>query len=330
MSLPRSRLGSGGTPAAPPRRVLIVINRRSGGPRTLIGEAARALSSRFETAVAGDPTAASARLRALPDDGSTAVVVCGGDGTVNRLLPDLMDRNAALAIFPTGTVNDLARELDMRRDVGLLLRCLETGAADPMDLLSVGGHPVATYASIGLGARLSRWAMRTRPFVRPLRRVAPFLLAPSYAAGTVLLDPGYRRTLRVRSAGMDRVERVAGIFVGNQRYLNGDVLMSGSASNADGIFETYVVRETRRLPLLKVIHRLQTRKDRRSVAAQIPVHSGDRLLVTAEDGRPFEVFGDGEPLFETDALEFGVRRGALRAYRGPRARSRAASASGHS
>jgi diacylglycerol kinase (ATP) len=37
------------------------------------------------------------------------VVIFGGDGTVNGLLPLLCARALPLAVFPAGTVNDLAR-----------------------------------------------------------------------------------------------------------------------------------------------------------------------------------------------------------------------------
>jgi diacylglycerol kinase family enzyme len=55
--------------------------------------------------------AALARLARLPR--GVCVLVAGGDGTVNRLLPALLDGGLTLALLPSGSGNDLARALGL-------------------------------------------------------------------------------------------------------------------------------------------------------------------------------------------------------------------------
>jgi len=72
-------------------------------------------------------------LHALPR--GSRVVALGGDGTVNRWLPALLERGHMLGLVPMGSGNDLARALGV---FGLhwteALECALTSAAVPMDV----------------------------------------------------------------------------------------------------------------------------------------------------------------------------------------------------
>ena len=72
-------------------------------------------------------------LRSLPP--GSRVLAFGGDGTVNRWLPALLERGHTLGLVPMGSGNDLARALGV---FGLpwteTLECALTSAAVPMDV----------------------------------------------------------------------------------------------------------------------------------------------------------------------------------------------------
>ena len=72
-------------------------------------------------------------LRSLPP--GSRVLAFGGDGTVNRWLPALLERGHTLGLVPMGSGNDLARALGV---FGLpwteALECALTSAAVPMDV----------------------------------------------------------------------------------------------------------------------------------------------------------------------------------------------------
>ena len=72
-------------------------------------------------------------LRSLPP--GSRVLAFGGDGTVNRWLPALLERGHMLGLVPMGSGNDLARALGV---FGLpwteALECALTSAAVPMDV----------------------------------------------------------------------------------------------------------------------------------------------------------------------------------------------------
>src|SRR5262245_41221753 len=50
------------------------------------------------------------------NDGAEIVIVCGGDGTINEAAQSLVGSCAALAVWPCGTANVLAKELHLPCD----------------------------------------------------------------------------------------------------------------------------------------------------------------------------------------------------------------------
>ena len=62
------------------------------------------------TAGPGDATTIAAKAA---NNGSTDVIVAGGDGTINEALQGMIGTRARLGILPRGTANVLARELGL-------------------------------------------------------------------------------------------------------------------------------------------------------------------------------------------------------------------------
>ncbi len=62
---------------------------------------------------AGDATQLAERA---VNDGAEIVIVCGGDGTINEAAQSLVGTETALAVWPSGTANVLARELRLPSD----------------------------------------------------------------------------------------------------------------------------------------------------------------------------------------------------------------------
>lgn len=103
-------------------RVILMVNPRSGrgrGQRAghLIQQRLRIRGIHVEVLCTGDVQDATERLRvALAGAPAAAVIACGGDGTVNLVLQQLVHTPVALAIAACGTRNDLAAALGSVRD----------------------------------------------------------------------------------------------------------------------------------------------------------------------------------------------------------------------
>lgn len=74
---------------------------------------ARSHPARVRVHVARSIDDALSALRALPPAGRVAAV--GGDGTIHKLLPALIERGHVLGVVPCGTGNDTARALGVHR-----------------------------------------------------------------------------------------------------------------------------------------------------------------------------------------------------------------------
>jgi len=77
------------------------------------------------------------RLRpwlALPAAERPLVVAAGGDGTVGAVADAVAHTGAILGILPLGTSNDVARSLDIPRDLARAVRLLAVGSASTVDL----------------------------------------------------------------------------------------------------------------------------------------------------------------------------------------------------
>ncbi len=94
--------------------VLVLLNPNAGGGRALKLEAdirAR-IRSEFPTARFVVTSTVADGLALISDTANDArIVVIGGDGTINRMLPGLVNSDRELAVVPLGSGNDVARAL---------------------------------------------------------------------------------------------------------------------------------------------------------------------------------------------------------------------------
>lgn len=135
--------------AYPPRRVVILVNPTSGGgrggrnaPQAIAGLRARGLEVIEATGASAAETSAQAALAMA--DGVDAVVVCGGDGTVNLGVQLVAGTEVPLGIIPVGTGDDNARTLGIPlNEVEQAVDVIAAGHVRTVDL----GHVTAADGS---------------------------------------------------------------------------------------------------------------------------------------------------------------------------------------
>jgi diacylglycerol kinase (ATP) len=296
-----------------------VVNPRAGAGRSRARlEGAESLRADFDLVEIGAQGAEATRaaLEGEPAEDCAGVVVFGGDGTVNGLLPLLAARALPLALFPAGTVNDLARELGLTASWADLRALVLRGRPEPMDLVSVNGRPFAVYASLGMGAENSKFMHRTRRLFGALRRRLPMLMMPLFLVRTIVLDTRYRRRLRVELDGSARELATPGIYVANQAHLSGNLDLGWRRAADDHRFLAVTLADLGRVGLLRLVYALQTSRRLSAAGERLEARPGQRLVIESMDGEPISAFGDGEPLVDAPRLEFEVLPGAIQVYRG--------------
>lgn len=140
----------------PAESFVLVLNPAAGGARRSLaaGIAARLTERGRSVAVESAPTPGDIRRLAQTTD-SDALLVAGGDGSVNEAVRGLLARPAPrpkLGIIPQGTVNVLMRALGLPRAPEALAEIFRRGAARRLHLGLANGRPFLLMASAGLDA----------------------------------------------------------------------------------------------------------------------------------------------------------------------------------
>lgn len=84
------------------------------------------------------------------------VMVAGGDGSVNAGASLCLERNATLAVLPSGTANDFARNLALPNEPAAVCELVQQGVTQLMDVAEFGGGIFLNVAHIGLGTLPAR------------------------------------------------------------------------------------------------------------------------------------------------------------------------------
>lgn len=241
-----------------------------------------------------------------------ALVVVGGDGTVQACADAAAGAKTPLYHWPVGTENLFAREFGMRRDEATLLCALEAGGVLEVDLASCDGRRFVLMCSVGPDASIVHRLARVRDgaITRAsyTRHVVMEMLQPVLTPLTVLVDG--REIVRDR-AGM--------VFVANSRQYALRIDPAKDASMTDGLLDVVHFPVSTRLGMLKWMGLARLRRQQTFRGATIA--RGSRVeIVNHGSPVPYQLDGEAEGLLglpkvsDTGAsprIEIGVDRGAM-------------------
>jgi diacylglycerol kinase (ATP) len=165
--------------------------------------------------------------------GFDAVVVIGGDGTVNEAVNGVAGSEVPLAIIPTGTVNVLALELGIPLDPPDACRLLTEGSVSWIDLGLAGERYFALMAGIGMDAAV---VAGMNPTLKRALKEAAFVVQ-----GVATLLTREEPLLIVETP--DR--RVEGYFIviGNSSNYGGAFGITPHADMRDGLLDVCVLKD---------------------------------------------------------------------------------------
>lgn len=285
--------------------LLILVNPGSGDSDENPGEWLRALlpgATLIRAEPGGDLGAQleSAIERAAP----LALGVCGGDGTVVTAVDAALRHDLAVAVFPGGTLNHFARDVDaldgdatrdavvegraVRVDVGEVL----LPGKEPtvfVNTASLGGYPDAVRLRERWESRLGKWPAAAAAMIRVLAAAQPIEMSIDGRPTSVWM-----------------------LFVGNGRYAPSDQVPMSRPDLNEGTLDVRYLRADQRWSRARLLWAAAT-----GTLAGSPTYvqaNAERVTVRLA-GSPVSLATDGEVIGRGREFRFASRPAALRIYR---------------
>ncbi len=290
----------------PDRPYLLLVNSKArSGSRVVrqIEEYVTAAGKQVVTVRLSGNTDASAVVDAQ-GKGKRAILIAGGDGTLNRAARGLMACGLPLGVIPLGTANDFARTMGLPTKLEEALDVILAGETRTVDLGEVNGHPYFNVASVGFSAMLAKeltYEAKQRWGVLGYALAAARVLMKARPFSVTLMIPGqvhHVRTLQVA--------------VGNGAYYGGGMKVAADAAPDDGALDTYSLELAHMSEMLALGPMLKT-----GTHDYWPnVRSLRSSTVELYTRVPMPVNADGELVTQTPAV-FKVREKALKVFAPP-------------
>lgn len=154
------------------------------------------------------------------------VIVGGGDGSVNMVLPALVKTQVPLVVIPLGTANNLARHYELSYDISEALKVIASGTPKKIDLGIVNGIYFVNVVGMGLSTYVNRSVpAKLKRFLGPLA----FVLTAFWLSTKIR---PFR--LHITADGKEYVRRSWQISVCNGRHYGNGLTVKHDASLIDG------------------------------------------------------------------------------------------------
>jgi diacylglycerol kinase (ATP) len=296
--------------------MLVVANPAAGGGKggRVIGRVAERLRDAgidHEIVVSSSGPDLEARVRAAAEDGADTVGCIGGDGTVGLAANGLVGSATTLAVFPSGTADDLAHAIGFR-DVDTVVRAvrdrtiarIDTGRVSVADstrhfvaIASCGFDSEVNEAANAMTVRIGSTGTYLAALVKTLSRFTP-------AAFTIDVDGEVARGPHMLVA------------VGNSTSYGGGMQVTPAASVVDGELDVCMLRALNKGAFLLAFPRVFRGTHVSHPAVQMA--RGKRISIEAD--RHVMVYADGERVGPAPAT-FEVAPASLSMFVGPNAKA---------
>jgi diacylglycerol kinase (ATP) len=220
------------------------------------------------------------------------IVVGGGDGTINRVLPALVDAGLPCGIIPLGTANDFVRSLGLSLEPDDAAEPILQGATRRIGLGEVNGRLFVNAVGIGLGPELTRNLDKESK-----RRLG--VLAYLASLIRVVRDTPYRRAA-VTVDGHRRHIAFMQITIANGIHYGGGMTVSEDADLSDGWLRVLCLEPQSVTELLGKFVPLRWGKRANSETEKLSLYRGHRVSV--KTWRKVDVTADGELVTSTPVV----------------------------
>jgi diacylglycerol kinase (ATP) len=254
-----------------------------------------------------------------------AILIFGGDGTVHRHLPHLVELQLPVLVVPCGSGNDFAHALKLRGVGDSLaawrrfcsgsdnLRAIDLGVITPLIAEHGAGEAPAPHyfccvGGVGLDAEIARRANRLPRWLRARGGYALSFLPALFGFVPVAV------TISAAGRGDRNARRAKPVVVAafaNAPTYGGGMKIAPRAKMDDGVLDVCIIGALNKFKLFCLFPTVYF--GRHLSVRQVEYFQTERLRLETE--APQEVYADGEFVCRTP-VEVRVARGALRVITG--------------
>lgn len=203
-------------------RCLVLLNPRSGtlkdlkeasgqkSPAEKIAEIFAAAGKEVDVRMVPPRDLSSALEEVGRGDSHDEIIVGGGDGSLSRSLGRLLATGKTFGVLPFGTMNLLANDLGVPKEMDDAISALARAEPRRVDLASINGRPFHSISGLGFFAQMAR-ARETARGLKGLGRYAGF----AYAALRAFFRSGRSRYQLVIDGAPVKVEATAVLVTNN-------------------------------------------------------------------------------------------------------------------
>ncbi len=237
------------------------------------------------TVASGDYTFVKQKIE---EDRITDVILCGGDGTVNTVVQQLLDTQVNFGIVPLGSGNGLALTAKIPKSLNKSLEIVFTGTPHYIDAFSVNQSFACMLCGIGFDAKVAHdFALQKKRglFTYAEQSLKNFFSAKPYSFEIKLPET----TLQTEAFF---------ISVANSNQFGNQFTIAPKASLSDGLLDIVVVRKMAKIKfplsvLLQVLG-VNALSDKNALAKNgVLYFQTDSLRIKNIDSAPIHI--DGEP-----------------------------------
>lgn len=234
-----------------------------------------------------------------------AVIVSGGDGTINCAANAVVGTDVVIGVLPGGTFNHFAKDIGMPIDLAEAVRAITEAEPTMIDVGEVNGHVFVNNAVLGVYPEMVavRDRLRSRHGWGKVRAV------PVAAFAVLRAFPTHRIDLTAPGGVARRRVRTPLVFVGNGAFDGSGRGRPTRESLQDGTLAVGIALPTSRFGLVRAA--LRSLRKGEPDEGDLDTIELPQVIVTSRASR-LKVALDGEVLKMSSPLNYRSRPGALR------------------
>ncbi|SNZ15910.1 diacylglycerol kinase [Terribacillus aidingensis] len=201
-------------------------------------------TSAHATTCEGDAKAAA---RLAVERGYELVVACGGDGTVNEVVSGLAEQpnRPKLGIIPVGTTNDLARALNIPRNIKRAAEIILEGKTRKLDIGKVNDQ---YFMNIAGGGKLTELTYDVPSKTKTMLGQMAY-----YLKGIEMLPSLRPIKVEIEYDGKWFEDEIMLFLVSNTNSVGGFEKLAPDALLDDGLFDLVILRKTNIAEFIRVV-----------------------------------------------------------------------------